>query len=79
MRHLKARFLYIAGCFLIFLGVLGLILPVLPGWIFIIVGLILVGNKSKIGGWIYKRLPTKIQSSFDQLRKKWFPDDTPDL
>jgi uncharacterized membrane protein YbaN (DUF454 family) len=34
----------IAGCGLVLLGVIGLILPVMPGWIFLIPGLIILGE-----------------------------------
>jgi uncharacterized membrane protein YbaN (DUF454 family) len=34
----------VTGCFLILLGVLGLILPIMPGWIFLIPGLIMVSD-----------------------------------
>jgi uncharacterized membrane protein YbaN (DUF454 family) len=32
------------GLFLIFLGVLGLILPIMPGWVFLIPGLIILSD-----------------------------------
>jgi uncharacterized membrane protein YbaN (DUF454 family) len=34
----------IAGCGLVLLGVTGLILPVMPGWVFLIPGLIILGE-----------------------------------
>lgn len=33
-----------AGIFLVILGVLGLILPIMPGWIFLIPGLVILGD-----------------------------------
>lgn len=33
-----------AGVFLVILGVLGLILPIMPGWIFLIPGLVILGD-----------------------------------
>jgi len=32
------------GLFLILLGIVGLILPIMPGWIFLIPGLIIIGE-----------------------------------
>lgn len=33
-----------AGVFLVILGVLGLVLPIMPGWIFLIPGLVILGD-----------------------------------
>ena len=32
------------GTFLVFLGIVGLILPVMPGWVFLIPGLVILGR-----------------------------------
>jgi uncharacterized membrane protein YbaN (DUF454 family) len=41
---LRASWDILAGLFLVALGVLGLILPVMPGWIFLIPGLVLLAR-----------------------------------
>ena len=35
----------IAGFFLILLGLLGLLLPIMPGWVFLIPGLMILGER----------------------------------
>ncbi len=37
------------GTFLVLLGILGLILPFIPGWILIIIGALLLGEESRLG------------------------------
>jgi UPF0716 family protein affecting phage T7 exclusion len=44
MRTLKHTFRLVSGIFLCVLGVIGLILPVMPGWIFLIPGLLILGD-----------------------------------
>lgn len=44
----------IAGLSLILLGIAGMILPVMPGVIFVVLGLIILGKKSTIERWISK-------------------------
>jgi uncharacterized membrane protein YbaN (DUF454 family) len=34
----------ILGLFLVLLGIVGLILPIMPGWIFVIPGLVILGD-----------------------------------
>jgi len=43
MRHAKGTIKKVFGVVLISLGVMGWLLPILPGWIFIFIGLELVG------------------------------------
>ncbi len=75
MKRFKELLPFILGYNLLFIGVLGLLLPILPGWPLIIPGLILIGNESKIGKWVYDRLPTKIRVIFEKTREKWYPSD----
>jgi len=35
---------FATGCFLVMLGILGLILPIMPGWVFLIPGLIILSD-----------------------------------
>ena len=53
----------VIGIALILIGVIGMILPIIPGIIFILLGLFLLGN-NKIKAWsvrIYKRLAKKLK------------------
>ena len=36
---------YLLGVFFIILGIAGLVFPILPGWIFIFIGMAFLGNK----------------------------------
>jgi uncharacterized membrane protein YbaN (DUF454 family) len=40
----KAAFRIASGIFLVLLGIIGLILPIMPGWIFLIPGLVILGD-----------------------------------
>ncbi len=53
------------GIALVLLGVLGLILPIMPGWIFLIPGLILLSTKFK---WAQKLLE-RLRAAGHDLRK----------
>lgn len=76
MKRFRAVLPYILGYILLFIGVLGLILPILPGWALIIPGLILIGSESKVGKWVHDRLPKKIRILFEKTREKWYPCNT---
>ena len=56
----------LAGSGMVLLGVLGLILPILPGWIFLIPGLVILGREFKwardILDWLKKIVPKQFQS-----------------
>lgn len=54
MKIIFHYFLIAAGILLILLGIAGMILPVMPGIIFVILGLIVLGKKSVIEHWISK-------------------------
>ena len=41
---IKALFRIILGILLILVGLVGLIMPIMPGWVFIIPGLIILGD-----------------------------------
>ena len=48
-----------AGIALILAGVLGLVVPILPGWILILLGIVLLGPKTRLAKWLartFKRL-----------------------
>jgi uncharacterized protein YqgC (DUF456 family) len=50
-----------AGSILLFIGVLGLILPVLPGWLLIIPGLFLLGENTKVSRFIISKMPHAVR------------------
>ena len=43
-RHLKHLGRILAGILLVIIGIIGLILPIMPGWIFVIPGLVLLAD-----------------------------------
>jgi uncharacterized protein YqgC (DUF456 family) len=55
---------------LLILGLAGLALPILPGWILIILALILLGEESVVGSYIHRRLPAPIQRRIKAWRAK---------
>ncbi len=57
-----------AGIVLIAVGIVGLVLPLLPGWIFIASGIILVWPKTRLAAWL-KRLPARAKG---WLRRKGY-------
>lgn len=59
----------IGGVALIAIGTLGLVLPVLPGWILIIVGLVLLGEKTWLSRFIINKMPPKMKEKFLSLSK----------
>lgn len=53
------------GACLIILGILGLILPIMPGWIFLIPGVFLIGRDTALTGWMVTRV-LRIRRRFRQ-------------
>ena len=55
------------GMVLIVLGLLGLVLPIIPGWVFLIPGLILLSREfhwaRRLLEWLKHRLPQKSAES----------------
>jgi len=56
MKIIFHYFLIFGGIILILLGVAGLFLPIIPGIIFIILGLIVMGKKEVVEYW-FSKLP----------------------
>jgi len=55
MRHRLPLVLRLAiGIALILLGIAGLALPIMPGWIFIAMGVVVLGPRTSLGKWIRK-------------------------
>lgn len=65
MRAIFHWLIMIGGGLFIILGILGLFLPILPGILLIILGLILLGGKSKIHEWITKKFPDPVRKYFE--------------
>lgn len=51
----------VGGFILIAIGLLGLFMPVLPGWFLIIAGLVILGEKTWLSRFIIGKLPPKIR------------------
>jgi len=49
--------LIISGIFFVLIGIAGLFLPIIPGILFIILGLIVMGKKELVIKWIQKLPP----------------------
>ena len=59
----KRVLLIAAGIALIAAGVLGLVLPIVPGWVLILVGILLLGPKTRVALWL-KRICAKLRAKF---------------
>lgn|GEM_PF-3489693 len=69
-----------AGIVLIAVGIMGLILPLLPGWPFIVAGIILLWPKTRLAIWL-KHLSARIREWFRKRRclpGEDQPTNTPD-
>lgn len=60
-------FIKILAVFFIVIGIMGSILPVIPGIPFFIIGVILLGEESPLGQKIISYLPGRIR---DEIRKR---------
>jgi len=57
------------GILLIIIGVAGVLLPIMPGWPFIFLGLFLIGGMPLLDRVILKHIPKKIRDKiFDPKR-----------
>lgn len=68
MKIIFHYFLIFGGILLILLGIAGLFLPIIPGILFIILGLIVMGKKDIIEHWISK-LPEPLSTPLLKLIK----------
>jgi uncharacterized membrane protein YbaN (DUF454 family) len=62
--HLKKILRIAAGVGLILVGIVGLIMPVMPGWVFIIPGLMILAEYSKSA----RRLLDWLKAKFEDAR-----------
>src|SRR4030095_3243712 len=71
--RLKRAAIYVSGWFFILLGIIGLVLPILQGILFILVGLFLLSSVSpwaeRLLNRIRKRFP-RISKTFDEAKHK---------
>ncbi|KKR18277.1 MAG: hypothetical protein UU65_C0002G0288 [candidate division CPR2 bacterium GW2011_GWC1_41_48] len=66
-----AYILIILGGFtLILIGLLSLFLPILPGWLLIIAGVLLLGEKTKLSRYIIGKLPPRIKEKIVERQNK---------
>ncbi|HBA83761.1 MAG TPA: hypothetical protein DCZ95_06670 [Verrucomicrobia bacterium] len=63
LRRLRRILRMTAGIALMGLGVLGLALPIMPGWALMLVGIALVAPRSRLAQWLKRTLA--------RLRKQW--------
>ena len=56
MQTILHYILLISGVLFILVGIAGLFLPIIPGIIFIVAGLVVLGKKEVVNGWM-KKLP----------------------
>lgn len=68
-------FLKILAVLCLALGVLGLFLPIIPGIPLILIGLILLGEESWLGGKIISMLPEKLRKAIRREREKLEKED----
>ena len=65
------------GIFFVVTGVLGLVLPIIPGILFILLGLLAFSTvyepMGRIFDWLQKKYP-KVNEPLQRWRKKLFPD-----
>ena len=66
MKIIFHYFLIFGGLFLILLGIAGLFLPIIPGIIFIVLGLIVLGKKDIIEYW-FSKLPEPLSTPLLKL------------
>lgn len=57
----------IVGIIMVIIGIIGLIMPILPGWLFIILGLIVLGYKKEVL-WIRDKIINFIKKKKKQKK-----------
>lgn len=74
LKKILHKGLEVIGVFFVFLGVIGLFLPIVPTVPFLIIGILILGEESIYTGWIFKLLPAKVSSpirkGLEKARKK---------
>lgn len=74
-KDLKKRIIHIVlkvvGFLFLFSGFLGIVLPLIPGPILIILGVLILGEEVAISRWVIKRMPKFMQEKLIKLRGKY--------
>jgi len=68
LAHLLIRALAIL---LLVAGLIGLVLPIVPGWLLIILGIILLGEESRLGSYLHRRLPERVRRKLATIRARF--------
>lgn len=71
LQQKRSVFILILAIFLIIIGVAGIILPILPGWPFIFLGIFMIGGLPLLDKLILRHIPKKLRDRiFDPERFK---------
>jgi uncharacterized membrane protein YbaN (DUF454 family) len=65
----KRSISFIAGCLLIVLGLIGFILPILPGFIPFIIGIVMVSRSSETARSYLSKLKTLFPRQYEEFHK----------
>ena len=63
-------FIFIGGVLAIIFGIAGLVLPIIPGWLLIIIGVLILGEKNKISKFILNKLPKQVKEALMKRKNK---------
>lgn len=58
------------GLLFIFLGFLGFLLPVVPGIVFLVIGIAILGEEFFLTKWIIKKSPEKVKKKLQKIHSK---------
>jgi uncharacterized membrane protein YbaN (DUF454 family) len=68
-KHAKKVMTYVAGWFFIFLGIVGLFLPILQGILFIAIGLLILSRESPWAQKMLMKLEKKYPKQYAEFEK----------
>ncbi|RJO60531.1 hypothetical protein C4544_04990 [candidate division WS5 bacterium] len=63
------------GLFFIFLAILGAFLPIIPGFVFLVIGLIILGEEFFLTRWIIKKSPKSVRDRLEKRKNKSFTNN----
>ena len=61
---------WIIGIIFIIIGISGLILPIMPGWIFLILGIYFIGEDTRASRWMIGKINAFRQKWHDRKKKQ---------
>jgi uncharacterized membrane protein YbaN (DUF454 family) len=70
MRRLAHALLTYLGYFFCGIALIGLFVPLMPSWPFALIGILLIGEESALGKRLQTKLPERMQSFIQRVRKK---------